>query len=428
MKRYMKLIAIGSLAALALNLFAACGGDSADAESPSPETQSSETGAPETPEPESQAPEGTPANADAPTDAADLLWDIPEDASDEEIINLTIRNFKVIQAFEPLYTEDSYTEYYNAYSKGFKRLQTVESALEAVEAQSLLVQQTSVEDGVWFLWGDSVGPVVDGESYTEEELDAVDNQDAYGFRPFLIKYLLDDPTTAKGNIIMISGGGFTQRSNPAEGYPAAELFREMGYNTFLLQRRVAPYSGTDIFMDMQRAIRIVRYYAEEEGWGGQDMIAAAGFSGGGGTILGAIAHCYGELTPVDVGATSYVADEIDAVSSDLDVAMIIYGSVDPTGSDLEELATTIYGSSGVLETENTDFPAFYICHGTADEMIPYENAVGLYDYVVAQGCAAKLYTVEGAKHGFGVGLTSTAAEGCDLWPGQADEFMQSLRE
>ena len=34
------------------------------------------------------------------------------------------------------------------------------------------------------------------------------------------------------------------------------------------------------------------------------MIASAGFSGGGMTIMGTVFNCFGDRTPVDVGATA----------------------------------------------------------------------------------------------------------------------------
>lgn len=418
MKKSVKLMALLLALVMALGMLAACGDTGSEASGDPAGSQPVQS----TPAAESEAPveSETPAVSEEPaeespepvviveSDAAAYLWEIPGDASEEEIVNLVKRNYKIIQAFEPLYTEESYDAYYAAYQQ-FKRKQDVSTAMDAVEAQGLLEQTLTVADGVWFLWGDSVGPMLDGESHTEEELDAA-IQDAYGFRPFLIKYLLDDPTAAKGNIVMISGGAMSQRSNPAEGYPAAELFNEMGYNCFLLQRRVAPYEEKDIYMDCQRAVRMVRYYAELEGWGGQDMIAACGFSGGGGTILGMIRNCYGDMLPT-VYDSDYVADEIDLVSGDLDVAMILYGAYNQDGV-------------GTYVGDNPNLPAFYICHGTADDTIPYTNAQDLYD-LVAETVPAQLYLVEGAKHGFGPGLSSTAAEGCSLWPAQADAFMQA---
>ncbi|MBQ9032359.1 MAG: hypothetical protein IJ106_13045 [Parasporobacterium sp.] len=357
-------------------------------------------------------------------DITDFLWEIPADAPEEEYIRLMNRNFRIIQAFELLFTEESYDAYSKVYSRQFKRTKSLEDAQKVVEAQSDLVQTVSIADGAWFLWGTSaedntngyewftanVGPVVDGEEaeLTQEALDASE-MDGFGQGPVLIKCLLDDPTQAKGNIILISGGGFSARSNPAEGYAAIPVFNDLGYNCFLLQRRVAPFSQMDIFMDLQRAIRIVRYNAGQEGWGGQDMIAAAGFSGGGGTIMGTVFNCYGALTPADLGVSTYTPDELDAVNSDLDVAMPIYGSM-----------------SSFLSDANPNLPAFYIAHGMADDMVDPKNAQDVYDYV-KDLVPAQLYMIPDAKHGFGPGTSSTAAEGCKEWPGQADAFMQSLR-
>lgn len=352
-------------------------------------------------------------------DIGNYLWEIPEDASDEEFIKLMERNFRIIQAFELLFTEESYDAYSKVYSRQYKRTKTLEDAQKVVEAQALLVQHTSIEDGAWFLWGTdetdnangyawftgSIGPVVDDEEaeLTEEALDG-SAMDGYGQGPVLIKCLLEDPTQAKGNIVVISGGGYTQRSNPAEGYAAVPCFNDLGYNCFLLQRRVEPYSVNDIAMDLQRAIRLVRYYAAEEGWGGQDMIAAAGFSGGGSTICAQISMAYGAMTPADEGASSYIADEIDALDSDLDAALLAYGA------------------ASSFETENTEIPALYITCGTEDEWaVP--NSEALYEqYKDIVPC--QLYIVEGAGHGFGVGQASTVPEGCAQWPIQADAFMQ----
>jgi len=410
MNKRVRLIALLVTLVMMFGMLAACG-----------TTEEPQNDAPEVSDPVADQPaEDQPADSqpaeDQPVeivegDAAAYLWEIPEDATDDQIMLLAERNFKIIQAFEPLYTAESYKEYSSVYTMQYKRNKDVASAKAVIEAQSCLQQTLTVEDGVWFLWGDSVGPIVDGESHTEEELDAA-FQDAYGFKPFLIKYLTDDPANAKGNIVVISGGAMSMRSNPAEGYPAAELFREQGYNCFLLQRRVAPYTPTNIYMDLQRAIRMVRYYAAQEGWGGQDLIAACGFSGGSGTILGTIRHCYGDRLPTYFDS-DYVADEIDAINSDLDVAMILYGAYNQDGV-------------GTYVGDNPNLPAFYICHGMEDDTIPYTNAQELYD-LVAPTVPAQLYLVEGAKHGFGPGLSSTAAEGCKLWPEQAMAFMEENR-
>ena len=362
--------------------------------------------------------------AEVVQDITNYLWEIPEDASEEDYIKLMNRNFRIIQAFELLFTEDSYEAYSKVYARQFKRSQSYEDAQKVVEAQSLLVQKTSIADGAWFLWGTNendnangyawftrnIGPVVDGEEeiLTEEALDDSE-MDGFGQGPVLIKCLLDDPAQAKGNIILISGGGFSQRSNPAEGYAAIPCFNGLGYNCFLLQRRVAPYSREDIFMDLQRAIRLVRYSAEKEGWGGKDMIAAAGFSGGGSTIAGTFFTCYGQNTPSDEYDAEYIPDEIDSINSDLDVAMLIYGA--STGKTY-------------FNENNPSLPAIYMCVGTEDATGAYDSIIEFH-HMMEEAVPTKLKVVEGAAHGFGVGQSSKVPDECAVWPLEADEFMMA---
>lgn len=406
-----KTISLLLAAALCLSLLAACGQDAGGQESaPGEETQPQETQTTG-----SEAPEPTGGADTNLLDLEEYLWDVPEDASLEEQIKLELRNYSIIQGMELLFEEESYSAYSSAATK--LRSKGDQERLDAVrEAKAGLVQVTSVAEGVYFIWKDFVSmPIADGESYTEEELDGASLL-GYGNTTILVKCLLDDPTEAKGNILVVSGGAMKGRSNNAEGYPAVEVFNGLGYNCFVLQRRLEPYSTIDIYMDCQRAIRTIRYYAGQEGWGGQDMIAAVGWSGGGATILGAINNCYGDLTPAEYDS-DYVPDEIDAVNSDLDVAMIIYGAYNHDAED--------GGANELLGQDNTSLPAFYINHGTGDETIPYENAVSLYNTVIERGGTAKLTTVEGAPHGYGVGMEGYP--GTYEWPAEADEFMQSLR-
>ena len=392
--------------AMAADAWEAIGGEAADTASSSDTTN-------DTAAEVSEEPAAEEVQTDC-KDVLDYLWDLSIDMSDEEFSKLAVRNFKFVQSIELLVEPESYNALYKA-SVHVKQKKEG-SKEEFIDAQKNLVLNVSVADGVYFLWDADNMPVVDGEEFTEEELDN-GPLDSYGFIPLLVKCMQDDPAQAKGNLIVVSGGGFTNRSNASEAYPAVEVFKDLGYNVFVLQRRISPYSQEDIFMDMQRSIRIVRYYAEKEGWGGQDMIADCGWSGGAGTVMGAVNYLYGDLNPTKY-CSSYVPDEIDAVSSDTDVSMPIYG--------------------GWLEADcgNTNLPALYTAVGTADETtdpfsgIPMpENVQKLYDDWTALGLPASIDIFEGAGHGFGVGQEG-AQKGtpeCAAWPGYADEFMQQNR-
>lgn len=339
-----------------------------------------------------------------PKDVLDYMWELSPDMPDEEFYKYALRNYKFVQSLEPIVEETSFFNYYKA---SVKLKQKAEGAKENfINSQNNLIMNLSVADGVYFLWDKDNMPCVDGETFTEEELDE-GILDAYGFIPLLVKCLLDDPTQAKGNLIAVAGGGMTNRSNSSESYPAIEVFNDLGYNVFILQRRIRPYSDEDIFMDMQRAIRIVRYYAEKEGWGGQDMIAACGWSGGAATVMGAVNNLYGDLNPTKYCST-YIPDEIDAVNSDTDVTL------------------PIYGGNLSKDCENPNLPAFYTCVGSEDNPAGLQNFI---DTVTELGCPGRIDIFEGAGHGFGVGQegAQNGTPECALWPGYADEFMQENR-
>lgn len=71
----------------------------------------------------------------------------------------------------------------------------------------------------------------------------------------------------------------------------------------MLQRRVAPYAPEDIWMDLQRAIRIPVSMRKTTAWV-EDCLAAVGFSGGGMTICGQIYYLYGDLQPTIMTLTT----------------------------------------------------------------------------------------------------------------------------
>ncbi|MEG1755196.1 MAG: hypothetical protein RRZ24_04985 [Clostridia bacterium] len=344
----------------------------------------------------------------AENDYARLITNIPADADLETAVRLENRNCKHIQAMKVLFDEGSYMTYFKAVTK-LKKAPSEETLTAALEAREALVEVDSVANRLWFIWDGSTMPIVGGESFTETDLDK-SQMFGFGFEPFAIKYLVEDQSTCKGNIIAVSGGAYLVWSNGSEGYPAAKVFNDLGYNYFLLQRRVGPYTQQDIYMDYQRFVRVVKYHAETENYGGQDMYAALGWSGGGGTILGgSVNELYGLLNPTKFDK-EYVPDSIDAISSDVDVELVIYGAHD-----------------GITAKDNTNLPAFYICVGSEDGTGP-EDSTALYNQALAAGSPAMLYIVEGAPHGFGVGLPPASGAdvpGTELWPAQADEFMQA---
>lgn len=266
----------------------------------------------------------------------------------------------------------------------------------------------------WYLWGDQMPQEPDADSYSYRG--CADNP---GFKPFLLPYLLENPMEAKGNIICVAGGGFDQRANFGEGYPVAEYFRKLGYNAYVLQRRVKPFRPVDSMLDLQRAVRFLRFHAESLRLGGLDCMCAIGFSGGSGTVLGTISKFYGNILP-NTEYPDYIPDEIDAVNSDMDVIISHYGP---------GFTITPDGFTGELDTTNPKLPAIFMASGELDCLnatLPYLN---LYKCLHGK-TTVEMHLYADADHGYALGEHFADSEyhnehtNTRTWMPLADEFIQ----
>ena len=273
-------------------------------------------------------------------------------------------------------------------------------------AREKLVQIQSPEDCIWYIWDEEM-PIAEDENTLVFNHATFDDA---SFKPFLLPYLAEDQENVKGNIIIIAGGGYSSRANDGEGYPVAERFCKLGYNCFVLQRRVAPYGKEDIFMDLQRSLRYLRYHAEELGLGGVDRMEAIGFSGGSGTIIGTVAHCYGNIQPT-IYDSDYIPDEIDEMNSDFDAVCTMYG---PNSEFSENYIGFV--------SENENLPEFFIAAGQLD----YANA-GKDSLVLAQSIfdrtKVELHLFADTRHGFSLGIGNNNSS---TWVAMADGFFDRI--
>lgn len=293
-----------------------------------------------------------------------------------------VYNYKMVRNYPTLYTQDAWDA---AQSAGTVMMGLHPESLTDANKQQIL----EARDAIAALAEDLQFPLVNYEGES-----VYDNAD---FQPFLIPYLLDDPSSAKGTIIVASGGGNTSRSNPVEAYAVCPEFNKLGYNCFLLQRRVAPYNNDDIVMDMQRAVRMVKYYSDQ--WGIDlegSLLAVSGYSGSGGNIRTMLKKFYGNITPSQFDP-DYVCDAVDAVNSDVDVAHLIY-------------------SGAPIETENPNLPHMFIAVGADDQ---WEGSLELFKQTYDLGLDPELHVYGLNGHGFGAGMEGTSSmtwmETCDLY-------------
>ena len=128
---------------------------------------------------------------------------------------------------------------------------------------------------VFYLWEEGNVPAV--TEYTVNNGNYSDDPD---FRPYVTSFPVPDGTEIKGAVLICAGGAFQYRSDQFEGTPVAEALSQLGYQSFVVDYRLRPYTQEEGALDLARAVRFVRAHAEEYGIDEKD-IAVMGFSAGG---------------------------------------------------------------------------------------------------------------------------------------------------
>ena len=96
--------------------------------------------------------------------------------------------------------------------------------------------------------------------------------------PSVIPYLIKDDIS-RGAVIICAGGSYGWKE-PLEAFHHAEWLNAIGIHAFVLDYRVNPYTTTHALLDIQRAVRFLRYNADKFKIS-KNHIAVMGFSAGG---------------------------------------------------------------------------------------------------------------------------------------------------
>ena len=167
-----------------------------------------------------------------------------------------------------------------------------------------------------YLWQEGNMPTI-----TDYTVNNGNYQDDPDFRPNMIWYPVPDGTEVKGAVMVCPGGAFMFRSGN-EGAPVAERLAELGWQSFVVNYRVRPYTMEEGSLDLARAIRYVRSHAADYGIA-PDHIASVGFSAGGILCGDEALHFDGQVngTALDDG---YIPDVLDEISADVCAIGMIY--------------------------------------------------------------------------------------------------------
>ena len=261
--------------------------------------------------------------------------------------------------------------------------------------------------------------------YNEDYKNEENTDDVPSLTPFIVPAETDESGNVRktGCVIVCPGGSYCGRAD-YEGDPVCEFFNKFGISGFTLNYRVAPYDYYAIRADVNRAVRWVRYHADEYGID-PDKIAILGFSAGG--------HL------ATMGATNYdlgleEGDEIDRVSCRPDAALLCYAVISMTRelthehsryiligrleeSLKESLVKQLSGELAVTE----DTPPMFMWHTAADNCVMVENSISMAAALSAKKIPFELHVFDKGDHGLGL---AESTPGASQWPALAADWLK----
>ena len=236
----------------------------------------------------------------------------------------------------------------------------------------------------------------------------VSNSDGPDFIPNMEVFTVDADTEPKGAVMVCPGGAFAFRSVQNEGYDVANMLTKMGYQCFVVNYRIRPYTMQESATDLQRAIRYVRAHAADYRINPRN-IALVGFSAGG-ILNGEVLLNWRGTKNASSLDSSYQPDKLDDVPVEAcAVGMIysFYGRLSVSMNNVETLRAAALP------------PAFY-CWGTRDgfasQFAQNSNAVR------EAGCTVETHVLQDYPHGYGTGGSAS------VWGNDFDAFLTPIMQ
>ena len=219
-----------------------------------------------------------------------------------------------------------------------------------------------------------------------------------------------------GCLIICPGGGYGNVVTEKEGTAPAKALNENGISAFVLNYRVAPYDYHAMLTDIFRAIRYVRYHAEDFGID-PDKIGVMGFSAGGHLAAMSLEHFEEDTQD---------GDEIDAVSAKPDCGVLCYpvlsmqdeythqGSREKFLGDKKDDEEYIQKYSAELGVTQ-DTPPCFVWHCDTDSTVPYQGSQAFADAMSQADVPCEFHLYHWGGHGLGL-ATDNKAEVKDWFP------------
>lgn len=239
------------------------------------------------------------------------------------------------------------------------------------------------ERAVIYLWAkDNIPAITKAQASSNSRY-----ADPPDFIPNMKVFPAKDGVPVKGAVILCSGGAFAFRGNRNEGEPVARALNRLGYQCFVVNYRVRPYTQEEGALDLARAVRYVRSHAQDYGIR-EKNIAVAGFSAGGILCGELLLHFKGKVNGTTLDSR-YVPDDLDKVSADASAIGHIY---------------SFYGRLSVASRDvelfrRSSLPPTYFCYGTKDPFVNEFQACA--NALQKAGVSVESNILQGWPHGYG---------------------------
>ena len=230
----------------------------------------------------------------------------------------------------------------------------------------------------------------------------------YEDEPYIIPYLVDNSEEA---VIVIPGGGFGYKSidgKTSTGKDVAETLNKNGINAFVLHYRSNPYKYPIPYLDLQRAIKILKYHCEEYGID-KNKISLLGYSAGGNII----AHLINQIQNKEIYPEDYDKDEIDEEDATIMKAAMIYPAI--TFNDNVPMLFTMFNGNDVRDKakrkelldlmDNTKHfhssnVRQFISYGDQDKIVGMNETLKYIDKAKKEKTDLTVVVTKGGEHGF----------------------------
>lgn len=233
--------------------------------------------------------------------------------------------------------------------------------------------------------------------------------------PNITPYLLQD--TYAPCVIVCPGGGYAGKADH-EGKPIAQWLNSIGYHAFVLDYRVYPYKQPAPQLDLQRAIRHVRYYSEKYNIR-KDAVGVIGFSAGG-HLVASVSVFF------DYGCSD--GDEVDKESCRPDFTIPCYPVIDMESFGHQGSVDNLLGKDASPELKekfslhkhvSEETPPAFIWHTYDDGAVPVRNSIEYARALELHGVGCSLHIYPHGQHGLGLAADSedvgTWTKLCECW-------------